>query len=72
MEAIDELQREALLRILDMLPSTRITQLQASTVVPPSPRAGMIAYASAGGGEWNPGAGQGFYGYYGGAWHFLG
>lgn len=31
---------------------------------------GRIAYAD--GTNWNPGSGQGFYGYYAAAWHFLG
>ena len=31
---------------------------------------GLIAYAD--GTNWNPGSGQGFYGYYAAAWHLLG
>jgi len=31
---------------------------------------GLIAFAD--GTNWNPGEGQGFYGYYAAAWHFLG
>ncbi len=31
---------------------------------------GLIAFAD--GSNWNPGSGQGFYGYYASAWHFLG
>ncbi len=31
---------------------------------------GMIVLAD--GTDWNPGSGQGFYGYYAAAWHFLG
>lgn len=31
---------------------------------------GLIVYAD--GTHWNPGSGEGFYGYYAGAWHFLG
>lgn len=45
-------------------------QLDASTAAPSKPRSGMIRYAD--GTDWNPGSGEGFYGYYGGAWHFLG
>lgn len=36
---------------------------------PPRPRNGMIVYAD--GVEWNPGAGEGFYGYEAGAWEKL-
>lgn len=42
----------------------------ARNVVPDKPRSGDIVYAD--GTNWNPGSGQGFYGYYAGAWHFLG
>ncbi len=31
---------------------------------------GLQAYAD--GTNWNPGSGEGFYGYYAAAWHFLG
>ena len=31
---------------------------------------GLVAYAD--GSNWNPGSGEGFYGYYAAAWHFLG
>lgn len=31
---------------------------------------GLVAYAD--GTNWNPGSGEGFYGYYDAAWHFLG
>ncbi len=31
---------------------------------------GLMAYAD--GTNWNPGSGEGFYGYYAAAWHFLG
>lgn len=33
---------------------------------PPRPRNGMIVYAD--GTDWNPGSGEGFYGYQNGAW----
>ena len=36
---------------------------------PKKPRNGMIVWAGSG---WDPGAGQGIYGRYGGAWHKLG
>lgn len=38
--------------------------------VPTKPRDGQIFFAD--GTDWNPGSGQGFYGYYAGAFHFLG
>lgn len=38
--------------------------------VPSKPREGDVFFAD--GVDWNPGSGQGFYGYYGGAFHFLG
>ncbi len=31
---------------------------------------GLVAYAD--GTNWNPGSGEGYYGYYAAAWHFLG
>ena len=37
---------------------------------PEKKRAGDVVLAD--GTSWNPGAGQGFYGYYAGAWHKLG
>lgn len=42
--------------------------LDVTSVAPTKPRAGDIRYASAG----VLGAGEGFWGYYAGAWHFLG
>lgn len=46
-------------------------QLEKSHAAPDKVRDGMIRYASGAGG-WNPGSGEGFYGFYAGAWHFLG
>lgn len=53
--------------------SAELTHGQPQTVTlatlgvePPRPRDGMIVYAD--GTEWNPGAGEGFYGYQAGAW----
>lgn len=43
-----------------------ITQLEPQSGPPRMPRNGMIAYAN--GTTWNPGAGEGFYGYQAGAW----
>ena len=39
-------------------------------VEPQRPRDGDVVYAD--GTEWDPGSGEGFYGYYGAAWHKLG
>jgi len=44
--------------------------LVAPTGEPAPAEDGMIAYAD--GVNWNPGSGEGFYGYYNGAWHKLG
>ncbi|OZI20503.1 hypothetical protein CAL26_23705 [Bordetella genomosp. 9] len=40
--------------------------LDMQYVAPPKPREGMIALAD--GTQWNPGKGQGYYGYFGGQW----
>ena len=40
------------------------------TVAPAKPRTGDRRLAD--GTDWDPGAGQGLYSYYGGAWHLLG
>ena len=37
---------------------------------PAKPRSGMVVFAD--GSDWDPGSGQGFYGYYNGAWESLG
>lgn len=62
--------REELFKI-----STAITLLAGgyapvTNVAPTKPRNGMVKLAD--GVNWNPGAGQGYYGYYGAAWHLLG
>lgn len=44
--------------------------LDESTAAPAAPTDGDIRFAD--GTIWNPGSGRGFYGYYSGAWHFLG
>ena len=44
--------------------------LDQSNVAPGKPRDGDLRYAD--GSNWNPGSGEGFYGYYGGSWHLLG
>ena len=62
--------RDQLEQVAGSLNTLADGQLDASTVAPSKPRSGMIRYAD--GTDWNPGSGEGFYGYYGGAWHFLG
>lgn len=44
--------------------------LQNLNKAPDKPRDGMIVKAD--GTNWNPGSGEGFYGYYASAWAFLG
>ncbi len=44
--------------------------LEEKNVEPEKPRSGLIVLAD--GTNWNPGDGQGFYGYYAGSWHKLG
>ena len=62
--------RQELQRIQDALNSIADGQLDETTVAQAKPRDGMIRYADGTG--WNPGSGEGFYGYYAAAWHFLG
>jgi hypothetical protein len=45
-------------------------QLKKTYVEPTRPRDGMVVYAD--GTSWNPGAGEGYYGYYAASWHKLG
>ncbi len=49
---------------------TDVVLLTEWNAVPDKVYDGLIAYAD--GTNWNPGSGQGFYGYYAAAWHFLG
>ena len=49
------------------IPKLRFAQQDGA---PLKPRDGNVAFAD--GTNWNPGSGKGFYGYYSGAWHFLG
>lgn len=44
--------------------------IDTSFAAPSKPRDGDIVFAD--GTKWNPGSGQGYYGYYNAAWHFLG
>ena len=60
--------RSELSRLQDALNVLADGQLDLTTVAPTKPRDGMIRYGAAG----VYGAGQGFYGYYAAAWHFLG
>jgi len=43
-------------------------QLANTPSAPPRPQDGEIRYTN---GTWDPGSGQGFYGYWGGAWRFI-
>lgn len=47
-----------------------LIQLTPLAAAPDNPRDGMLVCAD--GANWNPGSGGGFYGYFGGAWRFLG
>ncbi len=47
-----------------------ILDLAQSNVEPERPRDGMIVYAD--GTNWNPGSGEGYYGYYNSTWNKLG
>ena len=60
--------REELNKIQNAINVLADGQLDLTTVAPTKPRDGMIRYGAAG----VYGAGQGFYGYYAAAWHFLG
>lgn len=55
---------EQAIRLFDFI---TLVELHAE---PTRPRDGMVVLAD--GTDWNPGAGQGFYGRYAGAWHKLG
>lgn len=47
-----------------------VLRLKKTYVEPTKPRDGDVVYAD--GTEWDPGSGEGYYGYYGGNWNFLG
>ena len=51
-------------------PSVSGVVFKTLNVVPPRLREGLTVLAD--GANWNPGAGQGIYTYYAGAWHKLG
>lgn len=53
-----------------MAQATPAAYLSTLFVAPTKPREGMVVLAD--GAHWNPGSGNGFYGYRSGAWQFLG
>ena len=59
-----------LLKIQSAIEKLAAGHFDKTHVAPTKPRDGDIRYAD--GTNWNAGSGQGFYGYYGAAWHFLG
>jgi hypothetical protein len=59
-----------LFRLSEALELAIARNMEETFVVPSKPRDGQVAFAD--GTKWNPGFGRGFYGYYTGAWHFLG
>lgn len=61
---------EELRTIAEALAGVEEVQLVELHVAPDKPRDGLIILAD--GTNFNPGSGAGFYGYRGGAWHFLG
>ena len=72
-DSLDQLAgdvEEELLRLGGILKALRIMQLNPSYTEPPKPRDGMIVYAD--GTQWNPGSGEGYYGYYNSTWNSLG
>lgn len=60
-------QLERVAAELQMVPGVQLTP---RFVAPAKPRNGMIVLAD--GTDWDPGAGEGFYGYYANDWHKLG
>ena len=48
------------------IPSGKLYKLEIRNAAPDKPRNGMVVYAD--GVVWNPGSGEGFYGYEAGAW----
>lgn len=68
---IDSYLEKELNRLLVERDKARPMLYLATTHREPSrPRRGMVVLAD--GFDWNPGSGRGFYGYYNGAWTFLG
>lgn len=52
--------------ISEAIPAGDIIKLPVRYTAPEKPRNGMIVYAD--GTQWDPGSGEGFYGYESGAW----
>ncbi len=61
-----EQQFDELAKVLGVTSQTQYDKLNAA---PAKPRGGMVVYAD--GTNWNPGAGEGIYAYYGGVWNKL-
>jgi hypothetical protein len=66
----DFLRRELLSIAQSFQAQAPFLLLKTLYVAPAKPREGLIVLAD--GTSWNPGAGAGFYGYRGAAWHLLG
>lgn len=62
--------REEMQKISGAVQALSSGHIDMVNVAPAKPRTGDIRLAD--GTNWNPGSGQGFYGYYASAWHFLG
>ncbi len=65
-QALAQFLRTELVALQNAIDAVTDGQLDVTHVVPERPRSGMMRYAD--GTNWNPGSGEGFYGYYGGAW----
>ena len=61
---------EQLTKIQGAFEDTSQVTLKKLYAAPTKPRNGMVVYAD--GTTWNPGSGEGYYGYRGGTWNFLG
>lgn len=57
---------EQLQLVSEALPRGDLLRLEIRRAAPERPRNGMLVYAD--GTEWNPGSGEGFYGYESGSW----
>lgn len=69
-EVVMKWLQDELAKIAENINFPSSSQYQELNEAPTKPRTGQIVLAD--GTNWNPGSGQGFYGYYGGAWHKLG
>jgi len=70
LEYLREYIRLELERIVEGFTEQEFVQLTQLTVAPTKPREGMVVYAD--GTSWDPGSGEGYYGYYAGSWAKLG